>query len=79
LAKNSRQISYVEYFPLLNSMPVKISTAIRQRAARIKLFLCAFENSPAIYGWENVAKRNEVPQGRKKDAAVPAGLFIFHD
>jgi hypothetical protein len=29
-----------EHFPFLNSMPLKISAANRQRAARIKLFLC---------------------------------------
>jgi hypothetical protein len=29
-----------EHFSILNSMPAKISAAIRQRAARIKLFLC---------------------------------------
>jgi hypothetical protein len=32
--------SRVEHFPFLNFMPAKLSSAIRQRAARIKLFLC---------------------------------------
>jgi 3-deoxy-D-manno-octulosonate 8-phosphate phosphatase (KDO 8-P phosphatase) len=71
---------FVECFSLLNSMPAKISAAIRQRAARIKLFLCDVDgvltDGSVFIGGEREFKRFNIRDGLGMVLARRAGLKV---
>ncbi len=64
----------------MKSMPAKISTAIRQRAARIKLFLCDVDgvltDGSIFIGGEREFKRYNIRDGLGLVLARRAGLKI---
>jgi 3-deoxy-D-manno-octulosonate 8-phosphate phosphatase (KDO 8-P phosphatase) len=67
-------------FPFLNSMPAKISAAIRPRAARIKLFLCDVDgvltDGSIFIGGEREFKRFNIRDGLGLVLARRAGLKV---
>jgi 3-deoxy-D-manno-octulosonate 8-phosphate phosphatase (KDO 8-P phosphatase) len=70
----------VEHFPFLNFMPAKISPSIRQRAKRVKLFLCDVDgvltDGSIFIGGEREFKRFNIRDGLGLVLARRAGLKI---